>query len=125
MKKLTQEQILILHNELIRETGGSDGLRDEGLLDSALNAPFQGFGDVDSFPSLQQKGARLGYGLICNHAFVDGNKRIGAHAMLLFLSLNGIELEYTQNELSDMILDVAAGNLRFEDMVKWIIKHQV
>lgn len=125
MKKLTKEQILMLHNELIRETGGSGGLRDEGLLDSALNAPFQGFGDVDSFPSLQQKGARLGYGLICNHAFVDGNKRIGAHTMLLFLSLNGIELEYTQNELSDMILDVAAGNLRFEDMVKWIIKHQV
>ena len=125
MKKLTKEQILMLHNELIRETGGSGGLRDEGLLDSALNAPFQGFGDVDSFPSLQQKGARLGYGLICNHAFVDGNKRIGAHAMLLFLSLNGIELEYTQNELSDMILDVAAGNLRFEDMVKWIIKHLV
>ena len=125
MKKLTKEQILMLHNELIRETGGFGGLRDEGLLDSALNAPFQGFGDVDSFPSLQQKGARLGYGLICNHAFVDGNKRIGAHAMLLFLSLNGIELEYTQNELSDMILDVAAGNLRFEDMVKWIIKHQV
>ena len=125
MKKLTKEQILMLHNELIRETGGSGGLRDEGLLDSALNAPFQGFGDVDSFPSLQQKGARLGYGLICNHAFVDGNKRIGAHAMLLFLSLNGIELEYTQNELSDMILDVAAGNLRFGDMVKWIIKHQV
>lgn len=125
MKKLTKEHILMLHNELIRETGGSGGLRDEGLLDSALNAPFQGFGDVDSFPSLQQKGARLGYGLICNHAFVDGNKRIGAHAMLLFLSLNGIELEYTQNELSDMILDVAAGNLRFEDMVKWIIKHQV
>lgn len=125
MKKLTKEQILMLHNELIRETGGSGGMRDEGLLDSALNAPFQGFGDVDSFPSLQQKGARLGYGLICNHAFVDGNKRIGAHAMLLFLSLNGIELEYTQNELSDMILDVAAGNLRFEDMVKWIIKHQV
>ena len=125
MKKLTKEQILMLHNELIRETGGSGGMRDEGLLDSALNAPFQGFGDVDSFPSLQQKGARLGYSLICNHAFVDGNKRIGAHAMLLFLSLNGIELEYTQNELSDMILDVAAGNLRFEDMVKWIIKHQV
>ena len=125
MKKLTKEQILMLHNELIRETGDSGGLRDEGPLDSALNAPFQGFGDVDSFPSLQQKGARLGYGLICNHAFVDGNKRIGAHAMLLFLSLNGIELEYTQNELSDMILDVAAGNLRFEDMVKWIIKHQV
>lgn len=125
MKKLTKEQILMIHNELIRETGGSVGLRDEGLLDSALNAPFQGFEDVDNFPSLQQKGARLGYGLICNHAFVDGNKRIGAHIMLLFLSLNGIELEYTQEELSDLILNVAAGKLQFEDMVKWVIKHQV
>ncbi|MGN0467696.1 MAG: type II toxin-antitoxin system death-on-curing family toxin [Acutalibacteraceae bacterium] len=124
MKKLTKEQILMLHSELIRETGGSDGLRDEGLLDSALSAPFQGFGKTDSFPSLQQKGARLGYGLICNHAFIDGNKRIGAHAMLLFLSLNGIELKYTQEELSDMVLNVAAGSLRFEDKVKWIIKHQ-
>lgn len=125
MKKLTKEQILMIHNELIRETGGSVGLRDEGLLDSALNVPFQGFGDVDNFPSLQQKGARLGYGLICNHAFVDGNKRIGAHIMLMFLSLNGIELEYTQEELSDLILNVAAGKLQFEDMVKWVIKHQV
>lgn len=125
MKKLTKEQILMIHNELIRETGGSVGLRDEGLLDSALNVPFQGFGDVDNFPSLQQKGVRLGYGLICNHAFVDGNKRIGAHIMLLFLSLNGIELEYTQEELSDLILNVAAGKLQFEDMVKWVIKHQV
>ena len=125
MKKLTKEQILMIHNELICETGGSVGLRDEGLLDSALNVPFQGFGDVDNFPSLQQKGARLGYGLICNHAFVDGNKRIGAHIMLLFLSLNGIELEYTQEELSDLILNVAAGKLQFEDMVKWVIKHQV
>ena len=125
MKKLTKEQIIMIHSELIRETGGSDGLRDEGLLDSALNAPFQGFGDVDSFPSLQQKGARLGYGLICNHAFIDGNKRIGVHAMLVFLALNGIELVYTQKELSDMVLAVAAGQWQFEDMVKWIIKHQI
>ena len=125
MKKLTKEQIIMLHSELIRETGGVDGLRDEGLLDSALNAPFQGFGDTDTFPSFQQKGARLGYGLICNHAFVDGNKRIGAHAMLVFLSLNGIELEYTQQELSDMVLNVASGTFQFEDMLMWIIKYQI
>ena len=125
MRKLTKEQILRLHSELIRETGGSDGLRDEGLLDSALCAPFQGFGGLDTFPSLQQKGARLGYGLICNHAFGDGNKRIGVHAMLVFLALNGIELVYTQKELSDMVLAVAAGQWQFEDMVKWIIKHQI
>ena len=125
MKKLSKEQVLMLHAELLRETGGAEGLRDEGLLDSALNAPFQSFGDTDVFPSLQQKGARLGYGLICNHAFVDGNKRIGTHVMLVFLALNGIELEYTQEGLSDMVLGVASGELQFEDMVKWIIKHQV
>ncbi len=125
MKKLSKDQVLMLHAELLRETGGAEGLRDEGLLDSALNAPFQSFGETDVFPSLQQKGARLGYGLICNHAFVDGNKRIGTHVMLVFLALNGIELEYTQEGLSDMVLGVASGELQFEDMVKWIIKHQV
>lgn len=126
MKKLTRAQILALHREIIRETGGTDGLRDEGLLDSAINAPFQGFGGTEQFPpSLQQKGARLGYGLIRNHAFVDGNKRIGAHAMLVFLSLNGIELKYTQEELADMVLRIAAGSLQFEDMVHWIIEHQM
>ena len=124
MIKLTKEQVIMLHGELIRETGGTEGLRDEGLLDSALNAPFQGFGETDLFPSLQQKGARLGYGLIRNHAFVDGNKRIGAHVMLVFLALNGIELEYTQEELADMVLAVAAGTLPFEDTVGWIVGHQ-
>ena len=99
MKKLSKDQVLMLHAELLRETGGAEGLRDEGLLDSALNAPFQSFGETDVFPSLQQKGARLGYGLICNHAFVDGNKRIGTHVMLVFLALNGIELEYTQEQI--------------------------
>lgn len=80
MIKLTREQIIVLHAQLIRETGGTDGIRDEGLLDSALNAPFQSFGGTDSFPSIQQKAVRLGFGLVKNHAFVDGNKRIGAHA---------------------------------------------
>lgn len=125
MKRLTKQQVLALHSEMIRETGGSDGIRDEGLLDSALNAPFQSFGDTEAFPSLQQKAARLGYGLISNHAFIDGNKRIGAHVMLVFLALNGIELEYTQQELSDMALQAASGALQFEDMVKWIAEHQV
>ena len=125
MKKLTKRQVLMLHTALVRETGGTDGIRDEGLLDSALNAPFQSFGDTDAFPSLQQKAARLGYGLISNHAFLDGNKRIGAHVMLVFLMLNAIELEYTQEELSDMILQAASGALGFENMVTWIIEHQL
>jgi len=125
MKKLTKEQILMLHAELIKETGGTDGLRDEGLLDSALNAPFQEFGETAAYPSLQQKAARLGFGFIQNHAFVDGNKRIGTHVMLVFLALNGIDLDYSQDELSAMILEVAAGIRSFESMVKWIIEHQV
>lgn len=125
MKRLTKAQVLMLHGELIRETGGADGLLDEGLLDSALSAPFQSFGGTDAFPSIQQKGARLGYGLIQNHAFVDGNKRIGAHVMLVFLALNGIGLDYTQEELSDIVLAVAAGKLSFEKMTTWVIDHQI
>lgn len=125
MKRLAKTQVLMLHRELIQETGGADGLLDESLLDSALNAPFQSFGGVDAFPSIQQKGARLGYGLIQNHAFVDGNKRIGAHVMLVFLALNGIKLDYTQDELSDMVLAVAAGKLSFDEMTKWVMDHQM
>ena len=87
MIRLSKPQILLLHEQLIAETGGSSGLRDEGMLDSALNAPFQTFGGEDVYPSLQQKAARLCFGLVKNHPFVDGNKRIGAHVMLVFLAL--------------------------------------
>jgi death-on-curing protein len=82
MISLTREQVILLHAQLIQETGGSEGIRDEGLLDSALHAPFQSYADVDTFPSIQQKAARLGFGLVKNHAFIDGNKRISTHAML-------------------------------------------
>ncbi len=124
MTILSKEQIISLHAQLIKETGGVGGLHDEGLLDSALNAPFQSFGSFEPFPSIQQKAARLGYGLIMNHPFIDGNKRIGAHAMLVFLALNGIELEYTQDELASEILSVASNNSGFEHLLKWIIEHQ-
>lgn len=121
---LNKRQVLLLHSRLIAETGGIDGVRDDGLLESSINAPFQSFGGIDVFPSIQQKAARLGYGLIKNHAFVDGNKRIGTHAMLVFLALNNIELEYTQQDLSDTILKIADGSLEFEDLLHWIITHQ-
>lgn len=121
---LNKRQVLLLHSRLIAETGGIGGVRDDGLLESSLNAPFQSFGGIDVFPSIQQKAARLGYGLIKNHAFVDGNKRIGTHAMLVFLALNNIELEYTQQDLSDTILKIADGSLEFEDLLHWIITHQ-
>lgn len=124
MKIIAKEQVILLHRELIKHTGGTDGLRDEGLLESALSSPFQSFGDVESFPSIQQKAVRLGFGLIKNHAFVDGNKRIGAHVMLVFLELNGVAMNYTQTDLSDIILDVASGKCSFEELVIWIINHQ-
>lgn len=124
MIKLTQEQILMLHTELISATGGTDGVRDFGLLSSALNAPFQQFDNKDLFPTIQQKAARLGYGLIKNHAFVDGNKRIGVHTMLVFLEINGISLEYTQEELYTTVLDVASGKAYVEELTTWILNHQ-
>lgn len=79
MIKLSREQILILHTQLISETGGSDGVRDYNLLDSALEAPFVSFGGEELYPTIQAKAARLGYGLIKNHSMIDGNKRIGVH----------------------------------------------
>ena len=122
---LSKEQILRLHSQLISETGGTDGLRDEGMLESALTAPFQVFDETEVYPSIQQKAARLGFGLVKNHAFVDGNKRIGAHVMLVFLALNHIELDYTQRELSVTILKVADGSYTFDDLLKWILEHQM
>ena len=124
MKRLTKSQVIAIHSQMIMNTGGTDGIRDEGLLDSALNAPFQVFGEAELYPSIQQKAARLGFGLIKNHAFLDGNKRIGVHIMLIFLELNGIILEYTQKELSDIILDVAASAASADELLEWIIAHQ-
>ena len=122
---LSKKQILMLHSQLISQTGGIDGVRDEALLESAVGAPFQTFGDQDIYPSIQQKAARLCFGLVKNHAFLDGNKRIGAHAMLVFLALNKIELKYTQTELSNIILEIASGEKSFDDLLKWIITHQI
>lgn len=124
MKKLSKEQILMLHTQLIQQTGESDGVRDYNLLDSALETPFQSFGGDELYPTIQAKAARLGYGLIKNHCMIDGNKRIGTHAMLVFLALNGIELKYTQKELYETILDVAAGNIEYEGLLQWVLDHQ-
>ena len=117
---LSKHQIIALHHALIMETGGSDGLRDEGLLDSAIAAPFQTFDSIELF----QKTARLACGLVQNHPFLDGNKRIGAHAMLVFLALNGISLFYTQDELASVFLKMAAGEIDCDDLLQWVIDHE-
>lgn len=125
MIRLTKEQVLRMHSELIQQTGGVDGVRDEFLLDSALEQPFQTYGGSDLYPSIQAKAARLCFGLVKNHALIDGNKRIGAHTMLVFLALNGIYLEYTQEEFSEMIIAVADSSIGIEGILTWIIDHQV
>ena len=125
MIKLTKEQILLLHTQLIETTGGSDGIRDISLLESALESPFQSYGGEELYPSIQAKAARLCYGLVKNHAMIDGNKRLGCHTMLVFLALNGYEMEYTQKELSDLILDAAADRKQYEDILHWLLVHQM
>ena len=125
MKRLSKEHILMLHSQLIDLTGGCDGVRDFDLLESAIETPFQSFAGEELYPTIQAKGARLGYGLIKNHCMLDGNKRIGAHAMLVFLELNDIHISYFQEELSNMFLSIASNEKGYEELLNWIITHIV
>lgn len=123
MKFLTRDQILSLHEALIDEFGGIHGLRDEGMLDSALNAPFQSFDNQELYPSVIDKAARLCYGLIHNHPFLDGNKRIGTMAMLIYLDQNNLVLKCEENELTEIILRVADGSADNHELVSWLLQH--
>lgn len=125
MKLISKQQILKLHEMLIAQSGGSPEIRDDGLHDSALNTPFQSFDDTELYPSLLEKAARLGYGLIKNHPFVDGNKRIGTHAMLVFLAINNAELSYSDDELIHLILGIAAGEYDDKHLLNWLQQHLI
>lgn len=116
--KITRENILAIYTLLTEATGGSIGVREEGLLISALEAPYQTFDGVDLYPTLLEKAVRLGYGLVANHPFIDGNKRIGILVMLTYLELNGISIEFSDNEIIDMALGVASGKYNYEDLLK-------
>ena len=105
------EQVVKLHSSLIEQTGGIDGVRDKKLLDSALKVPFQTFEGNNLYPDILDKASQLCYSLIANHPFVDGNKRIGVHLTLLFLKLNAIELDYSQQELIDFGFGVACREI--------------
>ena len=120
MKYLTREQVIKLHQALIEASGGSSGIRDVGMLDSALKTPLQTFDENELFPSVLDKAVRLAFGLIKNHPFIDGNKRIGTHVMLIFLALNNIMLSYKDEELIDIILKVASGKANENDLYTWI-----
>ena len=111
MIKFSQEKVLLLHQLLIQETGGADHIRDFALLDSALEGAFATFGGEELYPSKEEKGARLGFSLISNHAFVDGNKRIGMYVMLTFLEVNGIHMDCTKRENNTISAGSLIGNI--------------
>lgn len=125
MIKFSKEKVLLLHQLIAQETGGSIGVRDEGLLESALETAFSGFGDQEFYPTKEEKGARLGYSLISNHAFVDGNKRIGVYVMLTFLEVNGIRLDCTNEDVVKIGLGVADGSMDYEALLAWVREHRV
>ena len=120
---LTVDEIIYLHSKLVARTGGSDGLRDKGLLESAVFSALGGFGDEEAYPTIEEKAARLMYSIVNNHAFVDGNKRIGVVVMLTTLRLNEIKLKYTQTELIELALKTASGNADYNYILTFIKSH--
>ena len=129
MIMLTKEQVVLLHKLIYDRFGGSYGVRDEGLLDSALAAPMQTFGGQDLYETDLDKIVQLTFGLIRNHPFADGNKRIGALALLVLLELNGYELKASNEEFYDAIYGVASGEIDDEEFRVWVgsrvFKHSI
>lgn len=125
MIRFSQEKVLLLHQLIVAETGGSPELRDINLLDSALESVFQTFGGQELYPSKEEKGARLGYSLISNHAFVDGNKRIGMYVMLTFLEVNGIHMDCTNEDVVKVGLGVASGTMKYDELLTWVRQHRI
>lgn len=125
MIKFSKEKVLLLHQLIAKETGGSIGIRDEALLESALEGAFAGFGDKEFYPTKEEKGARLGYTLISNHAFVDGNKRIGMYVMLTFMEVNGIRMDCTNDDIYQTGMQIADGSMGYEELLDWIKAHAV
>ena len=125
MIKFSKDKVLLLHQLIAQETGGSVGIRDEGLLESALETAFSSFDGQEFYPTKEEKGACIGHSLISNHAFVDGNKRIGVYVMLTFLEVNGIRLDCTNEEVVHVGLSVADGSMDYDALLLWIKEHRV
>ena len=124
MIKISLEEVLLLHQLIAEETGGDPNVRNLNLLNSALNSAFQTFDGKELYPTKQEKAARIGYSLISNHAFVDGNKRIGMYVLLTFLEINGIRMELTDAEITRVGLALADGSMQYEDLLSWIRDHE-
>jgi death-on-curing protein len=120
IRYLELEEVLQLHRLVIAHSGGAEGIRDSGGLESALAQPRMVFDSQELYPSLAEKAAALGFSLINNHLFIDGNKRIGHAAMETFLILNGVEIQASVDEQERTILQVAAGQMNREAFVIWL-----
>lgn len=125
MIRFSKEKVLLLQKLLIEETGGSFGLRDEALLESALEGIYATFDGQELYPTKEEKGARLGYTLITNHSFVDGNKRIGMYVMLTFLEVNGLHLNCANEDVVHAGLGVASGAMTYEQLLDWVFEHEI
>ncbi len=125
MIKFSKEKILLLHQVMAEATGGDVGVRDDALLESAIENIYATFDGVELYPTKEEKAARLGYSLISNHAFVDGNKRIGMYIMISFLELNGIKIDANNDDVVELGLSVASGNANYDDILKWINEHKI
>lgn len=123
MKRLNRKQILYLHTQQIEIFGGSKGIRDENMLDLSINSAYQTFDGVNLYPDAISQSVHLGYSLVMNHPFIDGNKRIGTHAMLTNLYINGYSLTYTDQELIDVILKLASSKLSEKELLEWVKIH--
>ena len=123
MIRFSREKVLLLHQLIAQETGGEVGLRDRALLDAALASAFAGVEDREFYPSKEEKAAKLGFDLISNHAFLDGNKRIGMYVMLTFLEANGIGLKATDEDVAEAGLGVASGLWKYEGLLDWVRRH--
>ena len=125
MIKFSKEKILLLHQVMAEATGGDVGVRDDALLESAIENIYATFDGVELYPSKEEKAARLGYSLISNHAFVDGNKRIGMYIMISFLELNGIKIDANNDDVVNLGLSVTSGNANYDDILNWINEHKI
>lgn len=123
MKKIDKEMVLLLHQLLAQSTGGSIGVRDENLLISALESCYATFDGLELYPTKIEKAAKLGYSLVPNHAFIDGNKRIGMYVMLTFLEINGIKINAENQDIVNIGLSLADGTMKYQDLVDWIKIH--
>lgn len=123
MRYLTIEEVLELHARIVEQSGGATGLRSRDALEASLGQPHQTFGGVSLYASVPAKAAALGYFLVRNHPFVDGNKRIGHAALEVTLVLNGLELAATVDEQEQIFLSLAAGSLSREEFTTWVEQH--